>query len=87
MLVTVEIADYDKHKGIEYLWEEDCTISVEVNHNKVVIKSNKAGLKSLARQLLTLAQDDIPIGRHFHYDEYNSLEDGSCGLIISKIED
>ena len=49
------------------------------------IKANNSGLLSLARHLITLAQNNVPDGSHFHLDEYNSLETGSSDLIISKI--
>ena len=50
----------------------------------VVVTANKAGLLSLAKQLLFLAQDEVPMGYHFHLDETNSLEQGSLELIIQK---
>ena len=40
---------------------------------------------SLSRHLLTLAQDSVPSGTHIHFDDLNSLEDGSIGLIIEKL--
>ncbi len=50
--------------------------------NTVVISANRDGLLSLARQLTTLA--DSFVGSHIHYDDYNSLEDGSIPMIIQK---
>jgi len=38
----------------------------------------------LANHLLNLSQENIPSGYHLHFDEYNSLENGSCDLIIQK---
>ena len=65
-------------------WVDGFTIKVRVENGNVVISANKEGLLSLANQLKTLA--DEVAGCHCHYDEYNSLEDGSCELIIEKIE-
>jgi hypothetical protein len=31
-----------------------------------------------------LAQQDIPLGYHAHFDDINSLEEGSCQLIVEK---
>lgn len=59
-------------------------IKVGVNDGEVIISANKAGLISLAKQMLSLAQDAVPVGYHMHYDEYNSLEEGSVELIIEK---
>lgn len=50
--------------------------------NTVVISANRDGLLSLARQLTTLA--DSFVGSHIHYDDYNSLEDGSIPMINQK---
>lgn len=51
-----------------------------------MIKGNKAGLISLASQLLTLAQDDFGNGYDIHLDKYSALEDNSIDLIIVKKE-
>ena len=69
---------------MEMNWVDGFTIKVRVESGNVVILANKEGLLSLASQLKTLA--DEAVGCHCHYDEYNSLEDGSCELIIEKIE-
>lgn len=65
-------------------WVDGFTIKVGVESGNVVISANKEGLLSLASQLKALA--DEVAGSHCHYDAYNSLEDGSCELIIEKIE-
>ena len=68
---------------MEMIWEDGFTIKVSVNEKEVVISSNKEGLLSLANQLKALANEGI--GSHIHYDEYNSLEEGSSELIIERI--
>jgi len=84
MQIILNIPPYSPEKGIEVQWESGFEITVRNNENGVYLIANKEGLVSLAIQLLTLAQSEIPSGRHIHYDEYNSLEDGSCNLIIEK---
>ncbi|MBR5170256.1 MAG: hypothetical protein IKW85_06775 [Muribaculaceae bacterium] len=69
---------------MEIEWEDGFTIKVRVDDDTVVISANKEGLLSLARQITALA--DVEAGGHIHYDEYNSLEDGSSGMIIEKID-
>ena len=65
-------------------WVNGFTIHVKIDEGgTVVISANKAGLLSLAGQLTALANEDP--GSHIHYDEYNSLEDGSTEMIIEKI--
>lgn len=49
----------------------------------MVLSGNPAGLTSLARHLLTLANDDVPDGMHFDFDTYAGwLSDGSMALRI-----
>lgn len=65
-------------------WENGFTIKVSVdNGGGVVIAANRQGLLSLAGQLSALA--DAEVGSHIHYDEHNSLEDGSTPMIIERI--
>lgn len=67
-------------------WTDGFKINVSVDvEGNVVISANKEGLLSLASQLTTLANTEDK-GAHIHYDEYNSLEDGSSAMIIEKIE-
>ena len=67
-------------------WIEGFNIKVRVDDKgTVVISANKEGLLSLASQLSALAIQEN--GAHIHYDEYNSLENGSAELIIEKTAD
>ena len=64
-------------------WVGDFKIDVRLDSdNTVVISANRDGLLSLARKLTTLA--DSFVGSHIHYDDYDSLEDGSIPMIIQK---
>jgi hypothetical protein len=83
--IKLEIPKYSPIYGVWPLWENDAIVHVHIDQEReVVLQANKEGLISLARQLLTLAQDEAPSGSHIHYDE-NSLEGDSCELIIDKI--
>ena len=64
-------------------WEDGFTIKVKVDDGAVVVRANKEGLLSLARQLMALADSDA--GCHIHYDEHKSLEEGSAEMIIERI--
>lgn len=65
-------------------WVDGFEIRVSVDAGEAVISANKEGLLSLAQQLAALAEGSA--GSHIHYDEYNSLEEGSAELIIEKTE-
>jgi hypothetical protein len=85
MEMKLEIPEYDKNVGFKYYWEYGFEIKVSSSDNKVSISANKAGLISLAIQMLTIAQDAVPVNYYTYLDEYNSLEEGSKELVIQKI--
>ena len=66
---------------MQFTWEPGFTITTSVQDGTTVIAANREGLVSLANHLMTLAEG-AP-GDHFHLDEHNSLEDGSCELIVT----
>lgn len=45
--------------------------------------ANRAGLTSLARHLLTLAQDDVPTGHHLHLTANQEI-DSPADLILER---
>ena len=63
-------------------WIDGFEIRVDHDHDEVVISANREGLLSLAGQLTALAEGSP--GDHIHYDENNSLEEGSTELIIER---
>ncbi len=65
-------------------WTDGFEIRVRVDRDSVVVSANREGLLSLAKQLTVLAE--AAPGSHIHYDEYNSLEEGSAELIVERIE-
>lgn len=65
-------------------WEDGFEIRAAVRDGEVTISANREGMVSLANILLDLAEERP--GAHVHLDEYNSLEDGSCELIIERVE-
>jgi hypothetical protein len=64
-------------------WEDGFEIGVAISGEEVTISANREGLVSLANIMLDLAKG-LP-GAHVHLDESNSLEDGSCELIIERV--
>ena len=81
MKYTIEVYDYDHCIEIDY----DPEAIIESKHSEyeeTVIRANRDGMISLARTLLTLAQENVPSGAHVHMDEYNYLEDGSQELVL-----
>ena len=64
-------------------WIDGFEIKTIAEDNKIVISANREGMLSLAKQLTSLA-DGLP-GDHMHYDEHNSLEEGSTEMIIVRM--
>ena len=64
-------------------WIDGFKIRVSAENGETVISANREGLLSLAKHLITLAEGKD--GDHIHYDENNSLEDGSAEMIIERI--
>lgn len=83
MKIEINISKYMPKDGLQLEWEDNSSIKV-ISHGEVNIKANCAGLVSLARLLLTLAQEEVPNGYHIHLDENNSLEDDSDNLVIER---
>lgn len=67
---------------MELRWVDGAVIKVSSEEGASVISANREGLVSLANHLLTLSRGEP--GTHIHYDEYNSLEDGSSELVFEK---
>ena len=84
MKKEVDIIPYDAKTGILLSYEQNSAIEVKNTGDEVIISANNEGLLSLARLLLTLAQNEVPVGTHTHLDERNLLEEGSIELIIEK---
>ena len=64
-------------------WVDGFEIKTVVQKGEIVISANREGMLSLAKQLMALA-DGVP-GDHIHYDDQNSLEEGSAEMIIERV--
>jgi hypothetical protein len=84
MTIETEVPEYSRDHGLQMKWENGAINEARIQGNSTVIRANKPGLISLARLLLTLVNDEVPKGHHWHLDESNALEEGSQELIIEK---
>ena len=64
-------------------WLDGSEIRVRIDGGEALISANRQGLLSLAGQLTALAQ--AAPGCHIHYDQWNSLEEGSAELILERL--
>ena len=79
----VQVPDYRPGSGILLSWDEDFEIAVSVSGSEVSIKANREGLVSLARHLLTLAQDQVHEGAHIHLTADQEI-DSDHDLILER---
>ncbi len=69
---------------MEIEWTDGSEIRVRADGREVIVSANREALLSLAAQFRTLAEGKP--GDHIHYDEYNSLEEGSSAMIVERTE-
>ena len=81
MKINLEIPIYTKETGLTYEWKSDCEIVIKYENGITKLIANKEGLISLAKMLLTLAQDEVPTSCYLYLDE---LDTNSSELIIEK---
>ncbi len=82
--ITIEVPEDKPGQGFIFKWEDGFKILTKLEDGEILIIANKEGLLSLANHFINLAQDGFLSGTHFHLDEFNSLEEGSCELIVEK---
>ncbi len=84
MRIDFEVPDYDN--GLHMVWDPGFEIRAVIEGGGVHIQANRAGLISLARLMLTLADGRVPDTSHWHLDPMpvGALEPDSASLIIGR---
>lgn len=83
--IEIVIPEYAKEYGVWPITGGPYVLEVHLDpKGTVVISGDKEGLITLARHLLTLAQDEVPLGAHIHYDD-NLLEENSLDLVVGRM--
>ncbi|MEW2193104.1 Imm32 family immunity protein [Streptomyces microflavus] len=82
---VIDVPEYRVGEGFHFTWDDDFEIELTVGSAEVVIKANSAGLTSLARHLLTLAQQGVHEGSHIHLTADQEIE-SEIDLIIERME-
>ncbi|MFD9737569.1 hypothetical protein [Umezawaea sp. NPDC059074] len=80
----MNIPERGPNEGLQYEWDFGFEIALEVVESEVVLRGNRAGLISLARHLLTLAQEDVSPGTHLHLAAGQEI-DSAFGLILESM--
>ncbi|MYU53109.1 MULTISPECIES: Imm32 family immunity protein [Streptomyces] len=82
---VIDVPEYRDGEGLRFVWEDGFEIELTVSLTEVVIKANRAGLTSLARHLLTLAQQGVHEGSHIHLTADQEIE-SETDLILERVE-
>ena len=83
--VIIKIPKYHPKDGLTLSWDPGFVINIKQEDGVVILQANNAGLRSLAKHLISISNEDVPEYVHIHFDDSNSLELGSQELIIEKI--
>ncbi|MEV6674205.1 hypothetical protein [Streptomyces sp. NPDC051162] len=83
---VIDVPEYRTGEGLRFAWDDDFEIQLTVSSTDVVIKANRAGLTSLARHLLTLAQEGVREGSHVHLTAEQEIE-SDHDLILERMEE
>ncbi len=88
MKITIDIPDYVKGEGIDVIWKDGSVLKITPGTDKTLIVSgNECALRSIGEQLIYLAQSQVEVGSHIHYDEF-FCENAISGveIIVEKID-
>ena len=84
MKLSIYIPDYDG-RGTDVIWEDDADYDLSVSGDSVVLRANRSGFISLARQMLYFAYQELPKGSHVHYDEFFTGRPHEYELIVEEL--
>lgn len=83
---VIDVPEFRDGGGLHFIWDDNFEIELTVRSTEVVIKANRAGLTSLARHLLTLAQQGVREGSHIHLTADQEIE-SEIDLILERVEE
>lgn len=84
--IGLSFEQYDSQSGVLGDWDAQWMVNIKISENShtCILSWNKEWLLSLAQHLVSLAQDGVPKGSHFHFDDLY-LGTWSDELIIERI--
>ncbi|MEJ8651669.1 hypothetical protein WKI65_27200 [Streptomyces sp. MS1.AVA.3] len=85
MDLVISVPEHRVGEGLQFTWDDGFEIELEVGSTEVVLKANRAGLTSLARHLLSLAQRGVREGAHIHLTANQEIE-SPIDLVLERVE-
>jgi hypothetical protein len=85
MRVAIDVPECSATRGLQLVWDDGFELEVRAEGDAIVLRGNAAGMRSLARHLLHLSQESVPVGSHLHLDAENCLAEGSLGFIVERV--
>jgi hypothetical protein len=86
MECVVDVPEKRDGEGMRFVWDPGYEIAIAVTGSEISIRANRAGLVSLARHLLTLAQESARVGSHVHLTAGQEI-DSEFDLILELSEE
>ena len=84
--VSLSVPIWDAVAGTRLDWEAGASVRARVAGGRAVIEGNAAGLRSLARVLLTLAGAGVADGTPVRLSDRVGLRRGSAELVLERRE-
>ena len=81
-----DIPDHNNFDGIEIFGEDGGHYELNIeDENCIILKANKNGLISIAKQMLYMAYNNFPEGGSVHFDSFfTKIENMKIELILAK---
>ena len=84
--IRLDVPSWTQEQGTPIEFDEAARVTARFDGRSTLIEANAAGMRSLARLLLTLAAADVPDGTHVHLDHFTGLMDGTSEVIVERAE-
>jgi hypothetical protein len=84
--IRLDVPSWTREHGTPVEFDEEARVTARTDGRTTLIEANAAGMRCLARLLLTLAAADVPDGTHVHLDHFTGMMDGTSEVIVERSE-
>ena len=86
MTITLDIPEYDE-LALDVIWSNNAEYNLAIFDDEIVLKANKEGLLSLAKQMLYFAYNNVPDDSHVHYSSFFTGREQKNELTIEFVKE